>query len=80
MRVFGCKAFIHVPKNERSKLDNKTKQLFYQVQKIISLAISYEIQKRTILLEEKMLSSLKIKLVKTLNKKKKNIIYYFYSC
>jgi hypothetical protein len=29
MRVFGYKAFIHVPKNERSKLDNKTKQLFY---------------------------------------------------
>ena len=23
-RVFGCKAFVHVPKDERSKLDDKT--------------------------------------------------------
>ncbi|KAL0551899.1 hypothetical protein IC582_010991 [Cucumis melo] len=25
LRVFGCKAFVHVPKDERSKLDAKTK-------------------------------------------------------
>ena len=25
LRVFGCKAFVHVPRNERSKLDTKTK-------------------------------------------------------
>ena len=26
LRVFGCKAFVHVSKDERSKLDAKTKQ------------------------------------------------------
>ena len=25
LRVFGCRTFVHVPKDERSKLDNKTK-------------------------------------------------------
>nr|KYP70934.1 Retrovirus-related Pol polyprotein from transposon TNT 1-94 [Cajanus cajan] len=25
LRVFGCKAFVHVPKDERSKLDTKTR-------------------------------------------------------
>ena len=25
LHVFGCKAFVHVPKDERSKLDAKTK-------------------------------------------------------
>ncbi|RDX66737.1 hypothetical protein CR513_54461, partial [Mucuna pruriens] len=29
LRVFGCKAFVHVPKNERSKLDIKTKQCIF---------------------------------------------------
>ena len=24
LKVFGCKAFLHVPKEKRSKLDNKT--------------------------------------------------------
>ena len=24
LRVFGCKAFVHIPKDERSKLDAKT--------------------------------------------------------
>ncbi|RDX92221.1 hypothetical protein CR513_25684, partial [Mucuna pruriens] len=27
LRVFGCKTFVHVPKDERSKLDMKTMQL-----------------------------------------------------
>jgi len=26
LRVFGCRAFVLVPKDERSKLDSKTKQ------------------------------------------------------
>ena len=26
LRVFGCRAFVHVPRDERSKLDSKTKQ------------------------------------------------------
>ena len=25
LRVFGCWAFVHVPRDKRSKLDNKTK-------------------------------------------------------
>ncbi|RDX60738.1 hypothetical protein CR513_61094, partial [Mucuna pruriens] len=29
LRVFGCKAFVHVPKNERSKLDMKTRQCIF---------------------------------------------------
>ncbi|GAA0142096.1 transmembrane signal receptor [Lithospermum erythrorhizon] len=29
LRVFGCRAFVHVPKDERSKLDNKSRQCVY---------------------------------------------------
>src|SRR6266487_4225588 len=29
LRVFGCKAFVHVPKDERSKLDAKSKQCIF---------------------------------------------------
>ena len=29
LRVFGCKAFVHVPKDERSKLDAKTSQCIF---------------------------------------------------
>ncbi|GAU50368.1 hypothetical protein TSUD_284660 [Trifolium subterraneum] len=29
LRVFGCKAFVHVPKDERSKLDAKSKQFIF---------------------------------------------------
>ena len=29
LRVFGCRAFVHVPRNERSKLDSKTKQCIF---------------------------------------------------
>ena len=28
-RIFGCKAFVHVPKDERSKLDAKTRQCMF---------------------------------------------------
>ena len=28
LRVFGCKAFVHIPKNKRSKLDEKTRHIF----------------------------------------------------
>ena len=27
--MFGCRAFVHVLKDERSKLDNKTKQCIF---------------------------------------------------
>ena len=29
LRVFGCKAFMHVPKDERSKLDAKSRQCIF---------------------------------------------------
>ncbi|RDY10247.1 hypothetical protein CR513_05264, partial [Mucuna pruriens] len=29
LQVFGCKAFVHVPKDEKSKLDMKTKQCIF---------------------------------------------------
>jgi len=29
LRVFGCRAFVHVPKDERPKLDAKTKECIY---------------------------------------------------
>ena len=29
LRVFGCKAYMHVPKDERSKLDAKTRQCIF---------------------------------------------------
>lgn len=29
LRVFGCKAFVHIPKDERSKLEVKTKQYVF---------------------------------------------------
>ncbi|GAA0160962.1 hypothetical protein LIER_17392 [Lithospermum erythrorhizon] len=29
LRVFGCRAFVHVPKDEGTKLDNKSKQCVF---------------------------------------------------
>lgn len=29
LKVFGCKAFVHIPKDERSKLDVKTRQCIF---------------------------------------------------
>ena len=29
IRVFGCKAFVHIPKDERAKLDAKVKECIY---------------------------------------------------
>jgi hypothetical protein len=29
LKVFGCKVFVHIPRDERSKLDSKTKQCIY---------------------------------------------------
>jgi len=29
LRVFGCRAFVHVPRDERSKLDSKAKQCIF---------------------------------------------------
>ena len=29
LKVFGCKAFVHIPQYERSKLDSKTRQCIF---------------------------------------------------
>jgi hypothetical protein len=29
LKVFGCKSFIHIPQDERSKLDSKTRQCIF---------------------------------------------------
>ena len=29
LKVFGCRAFVHIPKDERSKLDDKAKQCIF---------------------------------------------------
>ena len=29
LHVFGCKAFVHIPRDERSKLDAKTRQCIF---------------------------------------------------
>ena len=29
LRVFGCRAFVHIPKDEKSKLDSKAKQCIF---------------------------------------------------
>ena len=29
LRVFGCRAFVYAPRDERSKLDSKTKQCIF---------------------------------------------------
>ena len=29
LRIFGCRAFVHVPKDERTKLDDKTRQCIF---------------------------------------------------
>jgi len=29
LRVFGCRAFVHIPRDERSKLDKKIKQCIF---------------------------------------------------
>nr|KYP34396.1 Retrovirus-related Pol polyprotein from transposon TNT 1-94 [Cajanus cajan] len=66
LSVFGCKAFAHVPKDERSKLDTKTRQCIF-----ISYGQDefgyrlYDSVKRS-LLEAMMCSSWKIKPLKIL--------------
>jgi hypothetical protein len=29
LRVFGCRAFVHIPKDERSKVDSKIKECIF---------------------------------------------------
>ena len=33
LKVFGCDAFMHVPKEKRSKMDNKEKKYFHLLQR-----------------------------------------------
>lgn len=32
LKVFGCRAFVHVPKDERSKFDSKSKEYIWDME------------------------------------------------
>ena len=69
LRVFGCKAFVHVPKDQRTKLDDKTIScFFFWVMVVINLSIDCEILKIRKSLEVGMLSFVKIKFLLILEK------------
>lgn len=36
LKVFGCKAFVHIPQDERSMLDSKTRQCIFLGMVVIS--------------------------------------------
>jgi len=64
LRVFGCKAFVHVPRDERSKLDSKAKQCIF-------LRYGHE----EFGYRPEMLFSLKIKPLKTWNRLKSQSLF-----
>jgi len=39
MKVFGCKAFVHVSKELRKKLDTKGQECLWDIAKILKLQI-----------------------------------------
>ena len=43
LKVFGCRAFVHIPKDERVKLDAKTKECIYLGLQRMNLGIDYGI-------------------------------------
>ncbi|CAH9132849.1 unnamed protein product [Cuscuta epithymum] len=61
LRVFGCKAFVHIPKDERSKLDVKSKPCVSWVMAKMSLVTDYMIQSTRNLFEAEMLCLWKIR-------------------
>ena len=61
LKVFGCRAFVHIPKDERAKLDSKIKELFILGHQEMSSAIGYGIQLIGKLFRAEMLFSSKIK-------------------
>ena len=68
LKVLGCKACVHVPKDERSKLDVKSKQCIFNgySQDEFGYLFYDPIDKKS--LEVGMLCSLKIKLLKILTR------------
>ena len=44
LKVFRCKVIVHIPKNERSKLDGKTKQCIFLATAETSLGTNCGIQ------------------------------------
>lgn len=44
LRVFGCRAYVHIPKDERSKLDDKTKEYIFLRCSNDEFGYNYEIQ------------------------------------
>ena len=69
LKVFGCKACVHFPKNERSKLDvKKLSNASSLVMVKMSLDIASMIQAIRNSLEVVMLCSFKIKLLKILTR------------
>ena len=45
LMVFGCNAYVHVPKEKMSKLDNKDKSVSLLDIKMVSKVISFGTQK-----------------------------------
>ena len=68
LKVFGCKACVHVPKDERSKLDVKTKQCIFIGYGQDEFGYIFMIQLIRNSLEVVMLCFLKIKLSKILTR------------
>ena len=68
LKVLGCKACVHVPKDERSKLDVKTKQCIFIGYGQDEFGIAFKIQLIRNSLEVVMVCSLKIKRLKILTR------------
>jgi hypothetical protein len=68
--VFGCRTFVHVPRDERSKLDSKANNVSSWVMEMRSLVTNFGIQLLRKTYEGKMLFSLKITPLKTWNRPK----------
>eukprot|EP00253_Pinus_taeda_P022567 PITA_22567 len=53
LKIFGCEAFIHIPKENRTKLDDKSMKCIFWDMRMNILVIAYGIQSNIKLLEEK---------------------------
>ena len=62
LKVIGCKTFVHIPRDERAKLDSKKKQCIYLNSPTMSLDTDCGIHSRRRLWAAKMWCSLKMKL------------------
>ena len=43
LRVFGCRAYVHIPKDERLKLDDKAKECIFLGYEHKELSVDYRI-------------------------------------